>query len=68
MAYLWTGDFLSHLFDMWDLAGIGRLMNSIFHVQKIEKYAGCHRIWWEAIYVQNQHTTKMLLSLYSYVI
>ena len=36
MAYLWTGDLLSHLFDMCDLAGIGRLMNSIFHVQEIE--------------------------------
>ena len=44
LKYLWTGDLLSHLFDTCDLAAIGRLMNSIFHVQKIEKYAGCQKI------------------------
>ena len=44
LEYLWTGDLLSYLFDMCDLAAIGRLMNSIFHVQKIEKYAGRQKI------------------------
>ena len=45
LAYLSTGDLLSNLFYMCGLAAIiGRLPNSIFHVQKIEKYAGCQKI------------------------